>query len=271
MADYILGFDLTAFEQLDQFALLACQEYNLGNHTNWFGTFRGGLYGFYSRIHGVVVNYHLVHSWIPRLRSPTETEYYVTSVLFNMDSALECLVFAFNALGCAAAPTSFHDVTTRKGLNKISPRDILGVPEATPPREPLQGYSQIYKATQDHWVGQRDLVKTICELHDVSKHRQVIYEGGMARLDPPIGFYEALGVAGDRSKEALFWPFAEIILRHDPKAPLAGHVPAELEEYPTFERLAERFVRFINGMGLLALADAKSKITLPHNEFQALS
>ncbi len=41
-SNFVLDFDLHAFDELDQFALLACQRYNLGNDTDWFGTFRGG-------------------------------------------------------------------------------------------------------------------------------------------------------------------------------------------------------------------------------------
>lgn len=264
--DYVLDFDLTAFSRLDDFALLACQEYNLRNDSDWFGTFRGGLYGFYSRIHGIAVHYHLVHSWIARPRLPTETEYHVASVLFNMDSALECLIYAINALGYAASPGNFRDVTSRQQLALIVPRDILGMPTANPPKEPLKGYSEIFPGTQTHCMANRSLVQTVVELHDVSKHRQAIYVGGMARLDPPLGFYESL-VAGDRSKEALFWPSAEIILRPDPKSPNASRTPAERHECPTLEGLADEFVGFIHQLGRRALADAKANIELPHKEF----
>ena len=39
MSDFILHFDTTAFEQLDEFALLAHQDYNLANQGDWFGLF----------------------------------------------------------------------------------------------------------------------------------------------------------------------------------------------------------------------------------------
>jgi len=269
MSDYVLTFNLSDFAELDRFALLARQDYNLGNTTDWFGTFRGGLYGFYARIHGIEVNYHLVHSWIPRPRLPVETEYHVASVFFNMDSALECLTYALNALGHAVMPTSFRDVTTRRDLAKISPRDVLGIPEGDPPRAPLPGYTNLFPSTQTHWLANRDLIQTIFELHDVSKHRQTIYAGGMARLDPPLGFYEALGVAGKRNEEALFWPSAEIILRPDPKAPHAEQISRAREDYQTLEGLAQGFVQFIDQTSRLALADARSTIALSHNQFMS--
>src|SRR5882724_4250978 len=37
-------------EELDKFALTACQHYNLANASNWFFSFRGGHYGVLSRV-----------------------------------------------------------------------------------------------------------------------------------------------------------------------------------------------------------------------------
>jgi len=61
--DYTLDFDLSSYDALNNFALLADQEYNLGGKGDWFGCFRGGLYGLYARVLGVKVNYCTVHSW----------------------------------------------------------------------------------------------------------------------------------------------------------------------------------------------------------------
>ena len=57
MPDFAVHFDLEPFESLDQLALLARQDYNLGGAGDWFGEFRGGLYGFYARLYGVQRNY----------------------------------------------------------------------------------------------------------------------------------------------------------------------------------------------------------------------
>ena len=35
MPEFSVQFDLAPFEELDQLALLACQDYNLGNAGNW--------------------------------------------------------------------------------------------------------------------------------------------------------------------------------------------------------------------------------------------
>src|SRR5438552_7832368 len=99
MNDYVLNFDVAPLEKLDQFALLASQDYNFGNATDWFGCFRGGLYGAYARLRAVQKHYFEVHAWLPVPRVLAHAEYHLSSIFFNMDSALECLAFAINALG----------------------------------------------------------------------------------------------------------------------------------------------------------------------------
>ncbi len=263
--DYVFTFDRIAFVKLDDFALLACQKYNLGNDTDWFGSFRGGLYGFYSRIYGIAEHYRLVHSWIPRLRHPSETEYHVTSTLFNMDSAFECLTYALNALGYAYLFKSFRDVTSKKALSRICPSDILGKPSDNPPESPLEGYSVIFPETQKCCLENHSLLKTIFDLHDVSKHRETIYLGGMARSDPPDGFYESVGAITTNEK-ARFWPSAEILLPIDPKAPKIDRTQAEIHEYPKLEDIANEFMGLIQQLGNYALADCEANINLPHKK-----
>ena len=65
MPEFSVQFDLAPFEELDQLALLARQDYNLGVAGTWFGEFRGGLYGFYARLYGVQQHYFAVHAWLP--------------------------------------------------------------------------------------------------------------------------------------------------------------------------------------------------------------
>lgn len=264
---YILNFKLTSFDELDSFALLACQKYNLGNDTVWFNSFRGGLYGFYSRIYGIAEHYRLVHSWIPRQRLPTDIEYHSASILFNMDSAFECFIYALNALGHATSPRDFRDVTSRQQLIAIVPQDILGVPSATSSKKPLKGYSKIFPSTQTYCLENYSLLKTIVDLHHVSKHRRTIYSGGRVRSDPPPGFYESLGIAGKGRGRVVFCPAEEIILKLDPKAPDTDRIPAKRNECPTIEGLSNKYVNFIHQLGRYALADAKANIELSHTEF----
>ena len=50
MPNFTLQIDLEPFEALDQLALLARQDYNLGGSGDWFGEFRRGLHGVYARL-----------------------------------------------------------------------------------------------------------------------------------------------------------------------------------------------------------------------------
>jgi len=267
MSDFVLRFDKSAFEQLNKFAQLACQDYNLGDVSKWFNTFRSGLYGFYLRLHGVETHYQEAHTWIPRPRHPFETEYHLTSVLFNMDSSLECFVFALNALGYAAAPDGFRSVTERKALQNVFPRDIIGTVSANKIKNQLAGYEKVFPTTRKYWMEKRALIDAICELHDVSKHRHTIFWGANKSTDPPRGFYEQLGIAGMRDEEMRYWPDAEIILRNNPKAPEVDRSPDRRKDWPTLEALAGEFVRFVNQTGSLVLTDAKSNIHFPHAHF----
>ncbi|HUW94746.1 MAG TPA: hypothetical protein VMW58_03095 [Anaerolineae bacterium] len=268
MSDFLLTFDLAPYHRLDRLALLACQDYNLGNVTDWFGSFRGGLAGLESRTYGVQTHFRLVHAWLPTRRSPLETEYHIASIFFNMDSAIECLAFALNALGFAVAPKCFRDVTDERQLTKIAPWDVSGRPTGVPPRQPLDGYKLVFPALQAHWQANRGLLDTIVEQHDVSKHREHIFEGGMARLDPPVGFYEALGIADDKAKQHEYWPMAEIILREAPKRARGSRTPQSAgESVVLLETVSKDFCDFINQSGWKALEDAVSNIHLPYTDF----
>lgn len=268
MSDFYIEFNLRVFDELDNFALLACQKYNYGNDNDWFGAFRGGLYGSYARIHGVVTHYYAIHAWTPKPRLPQETEYHLASIFFNMDSAIECITFAFNALGFCAAPQLFRDVTDATALRNISPYDILGKNQADPPRPPLEGYSNIFPSVQEYWISHEDIMFKIFEQHDVSKHRETIFSGGMARNDPPPGFYESLGLSNNPSQRALFWPMKEIILRSEPKTPHAKRVPQPVEEGVLLEDIAPQFRGFIEETGMRALKDAKRNIKLKVEQFE---
>jgi hypothetical protein len=263
--DYTLKFDLSSYDALDEFALLADQQYNLGDKGDWFGCFRGGLYGLYARVVGVQIHYHKVHSWEPVIRTPSITEYHLSSILFNMDSAIKCMVFALNALGYIADPTQFLDVTNEQKLNKISPRNILGKPPAH--SSGLRGYDNYFPSLKSYWHENRELIYTISEQHDVSKHRSTIFLGGKVRNDPPPMFFEKLGIAGDNVKESLFCPMAEIILEPEPKIPRQQRRLREYKDIDKLENIAERFSTFINTCGVKALEDAKSKIKLNYYEF----
>lgn len=262
MSDFDLKFDLQTYDELDQFALLACQNYNYGNASDWFSSFRGGLYGSYARIQGIVTHYYDVHSWKPRLRWPRETEYHLASIFFNMDSSVECITFALNALGfCALNDGSFRDVTKSEELRCVSPKDIIG-------RTTLTGYEKVFPSIQKLWKNNNKMLSTIIEQHDVSKHRQTIYVGGMVRNDPPPGFFESLGISENALNRTLYFPSKEIILKHKPKTPSVERVSLPREDHELLENLVPDFRDFILETGIRALDDAKCNIKLKVNKLR---
>jgi hypothetical protein len=89
----VLQFDLHPLSHLDHIGLLATQHYNLGNRGDWFLWFRRGLQGVDARVFGIGLHYYDLHNWIPKRRHRTETEYHLASLLFNMDSVMECFVY----------------------------------------------------------------------------------------------------------------------------------------------------------------------------------
>jgi hypothetical protein len=244
--DFLLQFDLAPLKQLDQFALLACQDYNYGNTTDWFGDFRGGLHALYARVYAVRKHYYEVHAWIPARRLLADAEYHLASIFFNMDSAIECFTFAINALGNCIAPAQFKNVTDPKALKAISPINILGDPVRNPPVRPLPGYMTYFPTLQTLWDSRRDLIERVVAQHDVSKHRKTIFHGGQLRLDPPPGFHKALGIADETVGSVVYHPMAEIILDPDPKSPLQGRMPIPVQHQIQLEPLAERFASFIS-------------------------
>jgi len=263
--DFNLKFDIDVYKLLDQYALLMCQSYNLGNTTDWFGAFRGGLYAYYARLYGVTTHFKVVHAWLPYPRIPCETEYHLASIFFNMDSAIECFTFALNALGCIVAPADFRDVTHARKLRKICPYDIIGNAHLArqPVIQPLVGYSKIFPKLQEYWLQHTALIEKIKEQHDVSKHRKTIYNAGETQLDPSTGFYENMGIPNDPMIRALYRPMAEIILEKDPKQPNITRTPQTLSDQVLLEDLSMEFLEFVNETGRTTLADAKNEIILP--------
>lgn len=264
MSEFILNFDLEDYKRLDEFALLTCQSYNFGNESGWFGSFRGGLYGSYARIHGVCTHYNMVHAWMPRPRCPSETEYHLASLFFSMDSFVECITFALNALGfCASGNTKFRNVTDERSLRRISPSDILGRPNANPSQPHLAEYDTYFPEVRKFWHEKADLINFIFEQHDVSKHRETIFIGGKCRTNPPLGFFESIGIdSANSAQSALFWPMEEIILKKNPKTPKKDRVSQSIEDCVLLEKLVPEFQEFVEKTGELALLDSNSNIKL---------
>jgi hypothetical protein len=255
MNNFTANFDVSNYQELDRYALEAHQDNNLGNRGNWFFNFRGGLFGFYSRLYGVKIHYDIMHAWLPIPRI-TDTEYHLSSCFFNMDSAIECLTFALNAIGYAISPKHFRDITSNYILKKISPKDIIGYENKKNRKDvPPPGYENFFPNLHKLWQSHEGLINTIMEQHDVSKHRETIYVGGQCRLDVPENFFESLGTPDDPSIRGQYWPMAEIILKNDPKIPNIDRQTQEVKDFIYLENLIMDFEKFIKQTGICALSD----------------
>jgi hypothetical protein len=83
MYNYFLDISDICFKRLDEHALIASQDYNYSNESDWFGTFRGGLYGMYSRLFAVQRHYYDVHAWTIHPRVLADAEYHLSVIFFR--------------------------------------------------------------------------------------------------------------------------------------------------------------------------------------------
>jgi hypothetical protein len=260
MADrkYVLSYLREPFWNWDHFVLTACQAANYGNFGNWFYSFRGGLNGFHARMAGAEHHYALMHAWLPQPRSPKETEYHLAAFFFHIDSAIECLVFALNALGYAVKKSSFRDIGDASSLRRIGPPDLLGDPKRGVKQ--LKGYTELYPNTVALWASSRPLLELVFEQHNVSKHRHMIYEGGSMRTDAPPDFWENLDIKEEDRRH--FFPVRDVILGNDLRKPLEKRKAQKVEEFIYLEDIADEFFSLISEVGRLILDDSTSNIPI---------
>ena len=263
---YHLNFKVDSVAHIDELASLAMQSYNLGDRGCWFLCFRQGCQGFHVRLFAVETHYAQLHAWQLRCRWHLEPEYHLASIAFGLDSALECLLYAMNAVGYGVHPTKFVDITTDRGLRSIAPWLILG----SASHAPHPAFENYYPRTVAVWRKHRNLIEEIQRQHDVSKHRSSTYRGGRSRNDPPAGFYAALGLPDDHPRRSDFAPMSEIILDPDPKRPASmSRADVKYEDLRTLESLCQDFAVMIEQACQAWLSDACQMITLNHNSFLA--
>jgi hypothetical protein len=248
-----------AAEDLDDFALTACQASNLGNVGNWFLNFRGGYFGLMSRIQGLGRHSGSLHTW--KMGTSFQMhEHDIAVMLFCMDSAIECFVFMANALGNAVEASAFRDIKSEKDLRRISPADIIGSKTS----KPLPGYRKFFPEMQEYWLSKAELLRLIFENHDVTKHRQQVSLNATSRLDPPPGFFKSLGLPDDPLIRALHGPappMAEVRLPRNPKLP-NDEKPNSSDAWTTLEAMEKEFHEFFSKTFCLTVGDAKRTIHL---------
>ena len=256
MSKFSLHFDWRPYAELDKFALMARQDRNLGNSDKWFNCFRSGLRGLKARLKGVEIHYNDVHEWGKvNINDSILIEYHLSSVFFNMDSALECFVFLLNSLGYAVEPASFVDISDQQKLKTIKIGNIIGLKNET------LGYAKYFPYIKEYIMKNRDLLEIIIEQHDVSKHRMAIFTGGRCRFDPPEGFFKQRGIPENDENKVLYAPFAEIMLMNEPKLPDSNRKSIPYKDYKKLEDIGPRFCIFISELGYKAKNDAQMRIT----------
>lgn len=269
---YSLQLDFSIYGRLESFGRKAANEDNLGNKGEWLNHFIWALDGLRARLLGVLLHYRNIHSWdlvaLPgvsveelEMHVYRMTEYHLSTILFHMDSTLECMVFALNALGYAIDSTQFRDVTKASELRRIFPSNIIGKPPDYADGV-LAGYTSYFPSLSTYWRQNRELILMTSNQHDVSKHRSATFEGGRRRDDPPAGFFHQLGIENDRAKQICISPFAEILLVSEPKIPWRQRKPVAYRETNKLEDVVPIFCEFMNESGIKALGDVSNTIKL---------
>jgi hypothetical protein len=263
---YDRDFNLSDFENLRDFASLAFRECNLGSRNDWFGHFLEGYTGMRARLFAVRHHFREIHAWTPHVRDTEEMDYHLASILFGMDSTIECCTYALNALGCAVAPAYFLDISVDKKLKDINPFNILG----TPSKSPLSGYTAVFPDVQRYWQERRDLLVAIIEQHDVSKHRKAtILDGWTYRNDPPDDMKVFLDGLSDYERQE-YMPRANFILDAQVKTPNARIAAGKGMPFFYLGGTMEGFRAFIQKTGELAYRNANTHISLLHKDWFAV-
>jgi hypothetical protein len=234
------------FKEIDEEALRIQQGYT-GPENHWFFSFRGAMHGLSSRLYGAKLHYNYLHSWLPFRQTMTDAEYHLANTLFNMDSSLECLVFALNALGTSQNVAHFFDITNKETLKKITSSNVIG-------KASLRGYDTYFPQFKACWSRNTTLINAIIEYHDVIKHRHALAGAGQLRSDPPPGLLDGI----EENHRFTFPPFEEIILGPDTKKPLdQRYTNWQNEPYATLEQVMAGFKPLIEESLELVLNDIK--------------
>lgn len=199
---------------------------------NWLLTYRRGLRGMFARLLAVDRHFVLLHQFQHKAESVQgnpngwvlECEYYAGIILFGMDSSLECFIFTINALGFAKYPNEFCNIMDFASLKKIGPKNILGGDEKGR-FNPRPGYQLYFPQVVNLWKENKDLISTIFEYHDVTKHRSAVVQGG--RL-------------------------GELAIKDNPKQPASATSSASY----TLQSLAKNYQEFMDDLLPIALEES---------------
>jgi hypothetical protein len=249
-----INFDV--LDELDRTARAAAKPANYGDRVHWELQWGSAFLAVRSRCFATERHYHDLHAWVPRLGCIEEVETQVATLLFSMDSAVECLAYGLNAVGNGIAPAGFRDCTSARALRSVSPAIVVG----SEGKKPVPGFADVFPSFQAHWIAERAFLSQLTDCHDVSKHRCIVGLAGSFRSDAPPGFYESLGLTSTSPERAHFMARAEVLLDHDPKTPWSPAKSSKREDCICLETLCLGFRRFIETSATLAAADLRSHL-----------
>lgn len=214
-----------------------------GNRGYWITYFIRAIDGIKARIFGLKNHYDNLQSIdkgviLNGLKSYDfiELDHHLSDILYNMDSAIECLVFALNAIGYGVMDSiNFISIEDEKKLKKIKPDNIFI------DNNNLH-YIKYFPSLTNYWleipdykyhVTPKQLWESIRDNHDVSKHRSRLCHM----------------VTGSDNE-------TDILLDQYPKKPLIEEVEFEPDRYPwsLIDHLNE-FVPFFNKSVNLVIQD----------------
>lgn len=244
-------------DALDDLALAACQSSNFGDRGSWFLCFRLAISGMLSRRAGADRHYRILTEWVAAVPL-RDHEHELAVCLFCMDSAVECWVFALNAIGFGVGTASFLDVSDHKALRRISPENIIGIPEKR-----IAGYDVLFPNLAQLWRRNEADIRMIMSNHEVAKHRHSNFWGGHHREDPPPELLQAFGVRSSTELPFPLQPMRQVLLPRQPKLPLRD-LPGDLAHWVELQEIKDHFDNLMKQTAEIALNDLRSKVVLPH-------
>jgi hypothetical protein len=235
----LFKFDPVPLERLRKYGHSLGHDEVFGNKTLWLTTFQLAIEGVQARVWAVET--HVPQMFMPQ--GVLEHEYLLASAIFGMESAMECFVFALNALGNAKDPAAFLDVTSDKALQPVGPGNIIGSGNQVRP-----GYARYFPSLSAHWCANTIFIRFLVDQQAASKHRMATVGGGASDSSIPAGDLAALNMI----------QFSRINLLLKPKEPLLTADPHE--PVIDFEVLLRHWSTFIHESIVLAVNDAVANI-----------
>ncbi|MCX5674297.1 MAG: hypothetical protein NTX87_04760 [Planctomycetota bacterium] len=177
--------------------------------------------------------------------------------LFCMDSAVECWVFALNAVGFGVGTRSFLDVSDDQALRRVSPENIIGKPASR-----IAGYDALFPNLVQLWRSHETDIRMIMSNHDVAKHRHSNFWGGAVRNDPPPELLQAFGVRKSAELPFPLHPMKQVLLPRQPKLPLKD-LPRDLSQWVELQEIKQQFDKLMSRTAEVALDDLRANVVLP--------